>query len=230
MEMKRRLILNSYFKRYAIKAVAKGEILVFQGEAPRTAFVIKKGMFKTYNLSSLGDEKPIAYNVELDVIPVPWVFGKATTSLFYYEAIIDSEVYCVPREEYVAFIRSNLEILYGELESFVMNSVGKTMRLNALQHSRASDKLLYTLHYLTLSYGKEIKPNLMEINLKLTHQDFANLTGLTRETTATELSKLKKRGIISYDKRMSYRVKVDKLQSMLKDEFLAELNMATLQG
>ena len=82
------------------------------------------------------------------------------------------------------------------------------MRLNALQHSRASDKLIYTLHYLALTHGNAQEKNTIEITLDLTHQDFANLTGLTRETAATELNKLKKQGIISYGKNMPYKLNI----------------------
>ena len=34
-----------------------------------------------------------------------------------------------------------------ELKRYVSDQLAKSMRLNALQHSRAGDKLIYTLHY-----------------------------------------------------------------------------------
>ena len=97
------------------------------------------------------------------------------------------------------------------------------MRLNALQHSRASDKLIYTLHYLALSHGKSISPDEVELTLDLTHQDFANLTGLTRETAATELNRLKSLGVISYAKHSPYRIKTRELNKVLNDPTMAEM-------
>jgi CRP-like cAMP-binding protein len=99
------------------------------------------------------------------------------------------------------------------------------MRLNALQHSRASDKLIYTLHYLALSHSKVLDAEVVELELLLTHQDFANLTGLTRETTATELNKLKKAGVISYGKHTAYKVSIGKLRAALNDQFIADLEL-----
>jgi CRP-like cAMP-binding protein len=99
------------------------------------------------------------------------------------------------------------------------------MRLNALQHSRASDKLLYTLHYLALSHGHKVAPQVIEIELNLTHQDFANLTGLTRETAATELNKLKRSGVISYDKNKPYRLDVGKLMRVLNDQYISDVQV-----
>ncbi len=63
--------------------------------------------------------------------------------------------------------------MYAELEHLITDHLGSMMRLNALQHSRASDKLVYTLHYLALSQGRPISPQEVEITLTLTHQDFA---------------------------------------------------------
>jgi CRP/FNR family transcriptional regulator len=217
--------LEAFLPHYTVKSFRKGEIIIFQGEAPRSAYVIKGGIVKSYNLSANGDEKPIGFHTSLSVLPVAWVYEKVSSAMYYYEAFTDVELYAVPREEYVSFIGRNPALLFAEFNKFVDDSVGQAMRLNALQHSRASDKLIYTLHYLCLSHGRTVDPHVIEIQLELTHQDFANLTGLTRETTATELNKLKSLGIISYGKHTLYRVQLNKLTKVLNDEFLAELNI-----
>src|SRR6185437_2108745 len=134
-------------------------------------------------------------------------------ALYYYEALTDVELYHVPRDSYLKFIRSNPELLYKQLEHMVTGYLGSMMRLNALQHSRASDKLIYTLHYLALSQGRRVAVEEVELTIDLTHQDFANLTGLTRETAATELNKLKRAGVIEYGKHMPYRIKMKKLNA-----------------
>lgn len=217
--------LEVFLSHYPVKCFSRGEIILFQGEAPRSAYVIKNGIVKSYNLTAGGDEKPIAFHAALSVIPIAWVYEKISSALYYYEAFTNVEIYAVPRDEYVAHVKKNPALLYAEFSKFVDESVGMAMRLNALQHSRASDKLIYTLHYLSLSHGREVEPKVVEIQLELTHQDFANLTGLTRETTATELNKLKGLGIISYGKHTLYRVQVNKLMRVLNDEFLAELEI-----
>ncbi len=217
--------LSNFLETFSVRSYKKGEIMLFQGEAPRTAYAIKKGIAKAYNLSSTGDEKPIAFYGPFSVFPAAWVLGQVPSAIYYYEAFTDLQVYCFPREDYLAFIRRDPELLLWELNNYVLDDVGKTMRLNALQHSRASDKLIYTLHYLALSHGKPVKPNVVEIGLSLTHQDFANLTGLTRETTATELNKLKNLGVIAYGKHLPYRISMQKLNEALNDQFIADLDV-----
>jgi CRP/FNR family transcriptional regulator len=217
---------RSFLERYPTRSFQKGEIVVFQGEAPRYTYVVKKGVIKAYNLSVNGDEKPVNFYAEYDVFPIPWTFGKAPSSFYYFEAFTDVELYCVPREAYVEFIKQHPGAMYSLLESFVVDHLGNTMRLNALQHSRASDKLLYTLHYLTMTHSRPIAKRQVEITLNLTHQDFANLTGLTRETTATELNRLKTQGVISYGKQTLYKVKLDRLHDVINDQFLADMEVS----
>jgi len=214
---------QTFLQNYPARAYKKGEIILFQGEAPRTAYVVKRGIVKAYNISSAGDEKPIAFYGPNSIYPTAWVFKHVPSAVYYYEAFTDVELYSVPPDDYVEFLKKTPEVLFQELDNYVIDDLGKTMRLNALQHSRASDKLIYTLHYLALSHGKTLAPQVVEISLTLTHQDFANLTGLTRETTATELNKLKGKGVVSYGKHTPYKIDLLKLRNLLNDQFLADL-------
>lgn len=220
-------LLSKFLEKYSLRKISKGEIIIFQGEEPRSSYVVKSGVVKAYNLSVNGDEKPVGFETAGSVFPAPWTFHKAPSSVYYYEAFSDAELYIVPRDEYVAFLMSNHDVLVDTLERFVVARLGDTMRLNALQHSRASDKLVYTMHYLAVSHGKPTAdPKVIEITLGLTHQDFANLTGLTRETTATELNKLKARKVISYGKRIPYTIDLGQLNHLLNDQFIADMQLS----
>ena len=160
-----------------------------------------------------------------ELFPAPWAFYKAPSALYYYEALTDVVLHHVPRDQYLDFLKKHPDETYRQLERSVTDNLGSMMRLNALQHSRASDKLIYTLHYLVVSQGRYISDDEAEILLDLTHQDFANLTGLTRETAATELNKLKGLGVISYGKHEPYRVKVKELNKALNDQTVAEVRL-----
>lgn len=218
--------LRAFLERHHTKSFKKGEIIVFQGEAPRSAYAVKSGTVKAYNLSVEGDEKPVAFYSEGSIFPAPWVYGKMSSAVYYYEAFTpEVELYAVERDELVDFIKKRPELLYMELERALTDQLGGSMRLNALQHSRASDKLIYTLHYLALTHGRPTKDKKVEITLDLKHQDFANLTGLTRETAATELNKLKRQGIIDYGKGKPYCLDLKRLVRTLNDQFVSDIEL-----
>lgn len=220
--------LHAFLDRHPTRSFTKGEIIIFQGEAPRSAYVVKSGIVKAYNLSVEGDEKPVAFYSADSVFPAAWVYGKIASAIYYYEAFTANvETYVVDRDEFVGFIKQRPALLYQELERSLGDQLGGSMRLNALQHSRASDKLIYTLHYLAVSHGRKTGAQTVEITLDLKHQDFANLTGLTRETAATELNKLKASGVINYGKGIPYSLNLAKLMQLLNDQFIAEIDPKT---
>ena len=225
--------LHLFLERHQVRTYKKGEVIIFQGEVPRHVYVIKSGTVKSYNLSINGDEKPVAFYANDRTFPASWVYGKVASAIYYYEAFTQAvQVYVIDREEFVTFIRKRPELLYQELEHILSDQIGGTLRLNALQHSRASDKLIYTMHYLALTHGRplENKVKVLEIMLDLTHQDFANLTGLTRETAATELNKLKKQQVIFYSKNTRYQLNLEKLMQRMNDQFISDLDSADLEG
>ncbi len=92
------------------------------------------------------------------------------------------------------------------------------MRINALEQSKANEKVLSTIHYLALRFGRDIRPHRVEIQLPLTQQDLANFMGLTRETASMELKKLQKKGVINYSNQR-YIVNTNTLDSYLDEDY-----------
>jgi CRP-like cAMP-binding protein len=207
-----------FLQKYHVRKFDKGELILVQGEAPECAYVIKKGVVETYNLTSQGEEKPINYDIQGEIFPLAWVFGQIRTTNYYYEAFTKCELYCVPREDYKRFIAQSTGRLMGVLEAFIAQHLNSQLRVNALEQSKASAKVLYTLHFLCLRYGEDIKKNVVRIQIPLTQQDMANFMGLTRETTGIELKKLQRSGLITY-RRQNYIVRTDRLNEILDEEY-----------
>ncbi len=226
MSEQNKQLFNSFVARYPTRTYQRGEIIIFQGEAPQSTFVVRSGVVKAYNLSIHGDEKPVGFFGEQDSFPGTWIYNKVPSAIYYYEAFTpECAVYLIPRDEYVRFIKEHQQMALIELDHYVESQLALSMQLNALQHSRANEKLMYMLHYLCLTHGRPAGERKRQIDLKLTHQDFANLTGLTRETAATELNKLKRLGVISYGKNEPYTIDLNKLQLILNDQYIAELDL-----
>jgi CRP/FNR family transcriptional regulator len=216
---------TKFLKDSRVLTFKKGEVILFQGEVPKYAHVVKKGIVKTYNLSTKGDEQLMYLSVTSDIFPQAWLFKQAPSALYYYEAFTDCEVYCLPRDNYLSFIIGHPTVLHSELERSIRRDVGVTLRLNALLQPKASAKLVNTLHYFAHAHGTPLNVNQIKLNIILTQQDFANLTGLTRETVAIELSNLKRQGVIAYRAHNPYQINISKLNQLLADQFLAEMKL-----
>lgn len=209
---------EKFLQKYHVRRFQKGEIIMVQGETPSCAYVVKRGAVKTYNLTSQGEEKPIAFDIKNEIFPIGWVFSKTARAQYYYEAFTDCELYCVPPQDLIAFMMRDAETLFEYFNYFVSRYLNFQMRINALEQSKAAYKVLNTIHFLCIRFGNEIKKDTVKIQLPLTQQDLANFMGLTRETTGIELKKLQRQGILTYRKQ-NYIVNTDKLNDLLDEEY-----------
>lgn len=206
------------FSKYPIRNYKKGQLLVFQGEVPRFGYILKSGIIKEYDISKQGNEQTTWLINTYEVFPFPWIIGATTTASYYYETASDCELYVIEKESYQELLRSNKVFLMNELERQAKKEVSQTRRLAAILNTKAEFKLINTFHYLIESYGrtKKTNSNLVELNIPLTHQEIANLTGLTRETVSKELSVMKKKKLIYPQKNRSiYTIDLTKLNKLL---------------
>ena len=183
------------------RVIKKRTILIYQGEVPRQAYIVKSGAFKAYHLNKMGEEQITGFRTGGDLFPETWLFGKTSSALYYYEALEDSIVYSVEKSSLLELVNSNTDLQRQLLDYFVNNYTSLLMQINALEQSRAAEKLLLMLYYLRFRYGKEVKPGEFHLSISLTHTTLAGLLGLTRETTTIELGRLKRKNVINYNGR-----------------------------
>lgn len=216
----------TYLAPHSTKRVFKRHaILLYQGEVPRTAYVVLKGVVKVYSINAAGEEQIATFETPGDIFPVPWIFHKATHTLYYCEALSDCEVLALPREELLLQLDTTPELQQSVLNYFVNRYTGLLMRITALEQSRASEKIMFTLYYLLFRYGRETKPGMYVVSIKLTHSVIAGLVGLTRETTTNELTKLKAENVLRYSTHQ-YVIDKSKLERLLGEDSFDNIELA----
>lgn len=207
-------VLEKFVSPYPTRAFRAGRAIVYQGEVPRSSYVITKGTVRIHSLDVRGDESNISFISAGYLFPVEVIFAKTTSSLHYYEAATDVEVAVIPTSEMIHEIFANPEVNRVVLNEIVTQYVGAKIHIEALEQSRAREKILRILQYLVLRFGEQHQENRWRINLRLAQHDIANMIGVTRETAATELGKLKKLGVIDYDS-FHYTVDMTELSGMI---------------
>jgi len=198
---------------------AKKRTILFQGEIPRGAMVLESGLVKVYGITTGGDQRTVTLLSAGDIFPVECLFDKSRVSLYYYEALTDCSVLSLPKNEFLEQLNAKPALQQQIFQSYMAHYTSATMHIYALEHSHAQEKLVYILQYLVARFGQKQPNGLTKIELRLSHQDIAEMVGLTRETTAVELHRLKDKGLIDYQ-RFSYYVNVPLLvQATGSDEF-----------
>lgn len=211
--------IAAYVRAQPRKKFTKDNILVYQGEAPRSLYAVSTGFVKIYDLSSDGNEQMVGLAGKYDFIPSELLFSRDVAAQFFYAAFTDVEVYVLDREKLGGLIRSDAAALYEIVQAVSAKYHGLRRHLTAVQKPRAREKIVYVLYFLALYFvtGNDrsipASGTLQKVAIPLTQQDIANLVGITRETAAHELKHLKNEGYITYDKSAFYIR--DTLESLL---------------
>lgn len=205
-----------------MRVVKKGANVLFQGEIPRKAMIVRDGVIRAYTITSNGEERVVALYGKGDIFPLSWVLGETTNTLFYYDAVCETRLMTVSKPDFVNAIADNPAALNAMLRFVGNQYTALLLRITGLEQSRAIEKIGFTLYYLLFRYGVEKKPGIYTINVKLSQLMIANLVGLTRESSTKNLNVLKEKGIITYSSSM-YTVNKQKLEHFLGEDGFRDL-------
>lgn len=206
----------------SFKTILKDGNVLFQGEVPRSVILVRSGIIRAYTITSSGEERTVALYGDGSILPLTWVLGTTTNSLFYYEAVTDCRVFQVPKAAFLDFIYSKPERTQAMLKQTADIYTSLLLRITGLEQSRAVEKIGFTLYYLLFTHGKEVKPGIFTINVRLSHALFGSLVGLTRESTAKNMKQLRDKGIIDYAS-FTYTVNKAKLEAFLGEDGFRDL-------
>jgi CRP-like cAMP-binding protein len=189
--------IRSFFSRYPATSYNKDEIILRPDDPVPHVYYVASGFVRMYCL--LPDGKELTLNIFKpdSYFPMMLILG-STPNSYYYQTLTPAKLERAPSYEALTYLRKETDVL---LELTSRLSVGVNGLLSNIQYllfGPASSRVASVLLILSRRFGKE-KDSTITIQLPLTHQDIANLIGLTRETTSLEMEKLVTRKIISYN-------------------------------
>lgn len=178
-------------KRLVGKEYSKRQV-VLEPQDKDKVFLLKTGRVEIYQLS------PDGKKIIIDVLGAGSVFGDLGISEpqeHFIEATTDSFVCIMPKKEFFETVTKHSEIamvLVRELFSKVIESEKQVAAL-------ASDNLITKVNNLLLRLAKkhgEVKDDKVVISTKFTHEQLAEMIGVSRPTMTELLNKLEQQGII----------------------------------
>lgn len=193
-----------FIRSQPAKKFTKGETILRQGEEPEVLYGVRSGYIKAYDIASDGSEQLIWLAKRGDVVPLEWLFADDKASPYFYAAFTDVAVYAIDKAALLSSLRNNSEALMVLVEAVTNKYTHIMSHLNAAQKPKARDKIMHLLNFIAMRFSHKEDGDVDHVEVPLTHQDFANLVGLARETTTLELKKLKEQGVVDYDKSNFY--------------------------
>ncbi|MBI3984274.1 Crp/Fnr family transcriptional regulator [Candidatus Microgenomates bacterium] len=202
-------ILDKIFENFPQREYRKGQIILHQGDPISRYHRIIKGYIKVYTISDSGQEHTVLILGPGFLFPVIALIDKTHAHVesylasehdyrarYFYESLTDVVVKLADRQKIIDALSADPKFVSAGLNYMACVFTILLNRLELLESPRSLDKLHLLLEYLTKAAGTPIKRGVFRLDLKLSHQELANLVGLTRETTSIQLGQMEKAGVI----------------------------------
>ena len=189
--------LADLFNQGRLMHFKKGDIILDSSRQSGNVHYIESGYVKTYTLTEAG-------NAHLHVIYRPRkIFPLRFTILdlpgkSFYEAMTDVTIRVLPKDVFIQALESNHNLAMILLRKVTAMFDDYVTKVDGLQFKSTYHRLAAILIYFVEGFSEKEGDNIV-VNIPLTHQDLANLSGMTRETVSRELEKLKDKGILNHE-------------------------------
>src|SRR3989344_4646928 len=128
--------LDDFFTKFKHQQYKKGEILIRADDEPQGIFYLKSGVVRQYSISKDGEEQTLNLYKPISFFPLMWAINE-TPNTFYFEAAVDVEVHRAPKDEVIAFLKSEPEVMYDLVTRLYKGMHGLLTRIEYLQSGDA---------------------------------------------------------------------------------------------
>lgn len=190
--------MRDLFDGGRVKRYPKGQIIFYEGEAIKDLYYLDKGYVKVYNIMPTGTERTIFLYGPGDAFPMTSHLSGVGVVRYFYECLTDVKVLMIKPETLNKNVQGSIKT--GEILIKYTSSVNVrfAQRVDLLSVNDARRKIISVLAILVKRTGSAGK--LSKIAVRLTHQDVADMCGLTRETASIQLERLRKEGVLTNTK------------------------------
>jgi len=212
--------INQLFAGGRPKTYPKNQLIHYQGDPLNQIYLVKSGFVKAYTILESGDTRTILLLAAGDIFPLAFASTMDWSDYnihYFYQSLVNTELMVLPAQQLNEQIRSDPTAMNTYMAYLSASNEIIMNQLEVMKNKKAIDKVCMLLPYLISKSGKQIKPHIYELQLKLSHQELADLSGVTRETTTTLIKQLEKLDIID-QKHGKWHVDTAALDKVLEDK------------
>lgn len=207
--------LEAFFTKYKKQQFKKGGILVRADDDPSGIFYLTVGTVKMYLISRNGDELVLNLFKPISFFPMFWGINE-TSNLYYFEAMDDVVVWRAPRDDVIAMLKKNPDVVFDLLSRVYRGMEGLLTRMAYLMAGSAYARLITELLITAKRFGRVGKEG---VKFTITEKDLSSSAGMTRETVSREMKQLKEKKLVTFRKNLLVVHSIDALEKELGGEF-----------
>ena len=202
-----------FLRQFPIKSFDKGGTILSEGDLSNALFEIQTGYIKITSLSASGVEHLLWIAGPTNIVPAEQLFSTEASLMFFYTALSDCTARKIDKAKFLEEIQRTPALMTETAVRLSTHFDDLLQRVDSTGQVSVRGKLIHTLCHLARRFGSELIVDIYKLDLRLTHQDIAELIGSTRETTSIELRKLFVLGCIDYD-RNHFLINITKLEAL----------------
>jgi len=190
----------------------KGTILFFEADLGEEFFLIETGVVKIYRIDYY-KEIILALFRKGDFFGEMSLIQKGLTRSATAETLETSRIYTLTRSEFYQFLEQTPKLTLRLLEVTMERLRKSNEQIYDLTFLDVRMRIIKVIHRLAEEHGI-IKNESLMINMKLTHQQLANLAGTVRESVTKVLQELQEDQIITIQKKIIYVNNMEALRKL----------------
>jgi CRP/FNR family transcriptional regulator len=197
-----------------VKRFRKNEIILQEEDTNEYMYIILDGKVKVVQTTEDGKEILLAIHQAGDSFgEMSLIDGK--TSPATVVATENSSVSIVSKKDFYSILETQKKVLNNLLLILCSRYRESWEKIQMLNYKNASHRVKILLLMLSEKYGEKT-PEGVTLNIKLTHQEIAEMTGMTRETVTRVIDKWQRDGEINVLKSKFIRMSPNFLIEGLK--------------
>jgi CRP/FNR family transcriptional regulator len=212
--------IDTLFKDGRLKVYPRNQLIHYGGDPLTYIYLVREGYIKAYTILDSGDTRTILILGPGDIFPLAFssTFDWESYKIqYFYQTLSEVKVQVLPSQEMRQHIDDDQKMMSTYMTYLAASNEAIMTQLEVMKNKKAIDKVAMLLPYLISKAGKELKPGVFKLELKLSHQELADLSGVTRETTTTLIKQLEKEGVIDQSHN-HWQINLKKLRSLVSSE------------
>ncbi len=205
--------IENIINKMVLKQFRKNETILYEDDTNKYMYLILTGKVKAVRTTEDGKEIILAMHGSGNFFgEMSLIDGKTTPASVV--ATTDSLIAIIAQADFYSILYSQSKVIENLLKILCTRLRQSWDTIQLLNFNNASHRTKMLLLMLCDEYGEKT-PEGIVLNIKLTHQDISDMTGLTRETITRVLDKLQKSKSISILEKRYIRLSPD----FLRDDF-----------
>lgn len=205
--------LDAFFSQHQALSFKTDDTILSAGDRVEMVYYLKSGIVRQSTTSQQGQEVTITFYKPGAFFPLIWAV-KDTPVLYDFRAVTNGYGWKAPKSEVITFLQSANSVLFDLSLRLLSGLEGLSRKVEFALQTTAYLRTAEALLTLAYRFGNGAREN-VKLDFTLTHQELAEITGLTRETVSRELKVLRDEGVIVTQNHQFMVPSLDKLEAIV---------------